>query len=339
MTVNVTKPAINLREKLSELDKPAGIAGTEILRADTPQEVFNYINAGRRNLIINGAMQVAQRGTSQSSIGYGSLDRWYLNAVNGVTVTQTATTAQESALLGGMEYYARLVGTNTDSNRQWFQKIEGLKQFANQTITVSFFAKASASTTVGIQYGLLGAGNDTYQVFDTKEISTSWAKYSSTVTLPSMTSGFTFASGDNLRITLNLQESSYTLDITGFQLEFGSVATPFEHRSYGEELALCQRYFFASDNSELNAVMGNSTEGNGMGNFPVYMRAAPTAYDTSGGSISNVALDRFNTGSNLGNFSSLSCTRNGIQYFTIGSSTGSQGLPCRPNATWFDAEL
>ena len=67
MTVNVSKPVVNVREKLAELDKPTGIAGEAMLRAETPQEQFNLIGAGRRNLIINGAMRVAQRATSSKT--------------------------------------------------------------------------------------------------------------------------------------------------------------------------------------------------------------------------------------------------------------------------------
>ena len=80
MTVNVSKPAINVREKLAELDKPTGIAGEAMLRAETPQEQFNLIGAGRRNLLINGDMQIAQRGTSATITATGSsydaLDRF-----------------------------------------------------------------------------------------------------------------------------------------------------------------------------------------------------------------------------------------------------------------------
>ncbi len=71
MTVNVSKPAINVREKLAELDKPTGIAGEAMLRAETPQEQFNLISAGRRNLIINGDFQIWQRGTSLVEQFYG----------------------------------------------------------------------------------------------------------------------------------------------------------------------------------------------------------------------------------------------------------------------------
>jgi putative IMPACT (imprinted ancient) family translation regulator len=64
MVVKVSKPEINVREKISELDKPSGTAGQAMLAAETPQEQQALVGVGRRNLIINGDMRIAQRGTS-----------------------------------------------------------------------------------------------------------------------------------------------------------------------------------------------------------------------------------------------------------------------------------
>ena len=61
MTVRVNKPAFNLREKLSELTSKFGLKGTELARAETVQEARNLISAGRRNIFINGAMNVDQK--------------------------------------------------------------------------------------------------------------------------------------------------------------------------------------------------------------------------------------------------------------------------------------
>ena len=63
MAVKFTKPEINVREKLAELDKPSGIAGEAMLRAETPQEQFNLIGAGRRNLLINGGFESGKEET------------------------------------------------------------------------------------------------------------------------------------------------------------------------------------------------------------------------------------------------------------------------------------
>ena len=105
-----------------------------------------------------------------------------------------------------------------------------------------------------------------------------------------------------------------TLEITGLQLEVGSVATDFEHRSFAQELALCQRYYVTTrggnngnPNSDFAGFFGtpmaNGTGGYGIGNFPVAMRATPTI----------VLYDGTAT---AGKF-----TQNGINYFT-GTASG-----------------
>ena len=80
MTVRVSKPEFNLREKISELDKPVGLKGNEILRSETSQEVRDLIGANRRNLFINGDMRIDQRSngsaTTPSGTSYTSVDRW-----------------------------------------------------------------------------------------------------------------------------------------------------------------------------------------------------------------------------------------------------------------------
>ena len=75
MTVRIEKPEFNLREKLSELDKPVGVKGSELMRSETVDDARNLINSGRKNIIINGSMQVNQRGSSTSVEGY-ACDRW-----------------------------------------------------------------------------------------------------------------------------------------------------------------------------------------------------------------------------------------------------------------------
>ena len=79
MSLRVTKPEFNIREKLNELDRPIGVQGNSILQSNTTAESFSKIQAGRRNLIINGNMSIAQRGTSTTGITgdtFGACDRW-----------------------------------------------------------------------------------------------------------------------------------------------------------------------------------------------------------------------------------------------------------------------
>ena len=87
MTVRITKPEFNLREKLTELDKLSGLKGLDLMRSETAQDARDLISAGRRNLIINGSMAVAQRATSVSATsfttaGYPVCDRWQFRAIN-----------------------------------------------------------------------------------------------------------------------------------------------------------------------------------------------------------------------------------------------------------------
>ena len=76
MTVRVSKPEFNLREKLSELDKPVGLKGSELLKSETAQDARNLVSAGRKNIIINGDFRIAQRATTHNSSGYLTVDRF-----------------------------------------------------------------------------------------------------------------------------------------------------------------------------------------------------------------------------------------------------------------------
>ena len=85
MTVRVNKPSFNIREKLSELGRKFGLKGSELAAAETVQEARDVVSAGRKNMIINGAMQVAQRvayPSTQPSVSYSNyytVDRWRMN--------------------------------------------------------------------------------------------------------------------------------------------------------------------------------------------------------------------------------------------------------------------
>jgi hypothetical protein len=246
MTVNVSKPAINVREKLAELDKPTGIAGEAMLRAETPQEQFNLIGAGRRNLIINGAMQVAQRGTSQTTSAYGSVDRWYIYSSGGTFTQQTSSPPE------GFSHY--LTCTSATGSVIVSQAIElpatgSAGVFYNgQTITISYYAKSTSAgdalhNPISFRNGITSIA-DLVSVesdsSDTNVLTTSWARYSKTYTIG------VNPNSNNTCLVIQPRTSgapSGDISITGIQLELGKVATPFEHRSYGEELALCQRYY------------------------------------------------------------------------------------------------
>jgi len=238
MTVKITQPARNLREELNELRTPTGIAGEAMMRADTPQEQFNLIGAGRKNLIINGGFDVWQRGTS-STTDYSYLaDRW-------LHVNSTSTSRQTDAPSDFA--YSVEVGHTIATYPLVRQRIEAVncKHLAGKQLTVSFWAKnvsGTAHTFVELQRanapdnysGVTGIVTHNFGIG-----SSEWTYYTHTFdALPSE------AATNGFQMNIGLQaQAAGTIRITGVQLELGKVATPFEHRSYGEELALCQRYY------------------------------------------------------------------------------------------------
>mgnify|MGYP003639248002 FL=1 len=189
MAVVVTKPEINVRSELADLRKPTGIAGEAMLRAETPQEQFQLIGAGgNRNMIINGAMNVAQRATSVAAIGantgYFTLDRWRLacaDTAGRLTASQTAdgpngisanclkldcTTADTSIAAGEVLIIQQLL---EGQNLQRIGKgVAGAKQ-----ITVSFYAKANAAFTFVCQLADTDNGRNISKLFN---VTTDWVR-------------------------------------------------------------------------------------------------------------------------------------------------------------------
>ena len=322
MTVNVSKPAFNLREKLSELDKPTGLKGTELMRSETSQEARDLIGSGRKNIIINGAMNIHQRGGTSTGEGY-VLDRWHIWS----NPTGKHTVSQDTEAPVGFKYSMKWTSASayTPTSGKYFytgQKIEGHNWdkleygTANaKTITISFWARSSIT---GTWSGIVknNAQNRTYPWEYTISLADTW-EYK-TVTVPgctdgtwlsgtsagawiyfcigSTTSGTTYLGSANSWQNTNLigttgsnslvNTNGATLYITGVQVEEGSIATEFEHRSYGEELALCQRYYwkpFPGSNSTtydqvMIAMKVADTDGGRAAStfFPVMMRAAPS---------------------------------------------------------------
>ena len=282
---------------------------------------------GRRNLMINGAMAVAQRGTSASSPGYQTVDRFYLNTDG---VDEEPTQAQVDVSSGTTPYTEgfRKAWKITNGNQtggagsadniiiQYYLEAQDIANSGwNYTstssfITLSFYVKASVAQNYfgrlmaidGTQYnypfetGSLTAdtwtkitktipGNSNLQ-FDNDEnrglsvefcmfrgtdktgsvTLNQWAAYSSATRVPDMTSTW-YTTNDA------------TIEFTGFQLEVGSQATAFEHRSFHEERELCRRYYHAiigKMGSWGSAVAYSTQNAQGWYSINPEMRAAPT---------------------------------------------------------------
>ena len=116
MAVRVEKPAFNLRDKLSKLELPVGVHGSQILKSETPQDTFNIVSAGRKNMIINGDMRVSQRYSSAQTITSGGnryfLDRWLSRNDTGATVAQSHSSSSPH----GHYRSLRLECTNADNS-------------------------------------------------------------------------------------------------------------------------------------------------------------------------------------------------------------------------------
>ena len=225
--------------------------------------------SGRKNVIINGDFDVWQRGTGAFTTSVYTADRWKASFTGGTqSVTQQAFTLGQTDVPNEPKYYFRNIVTTSvgASNFHYLsQRVEDVRTFAGQTVTLSLYAKADASKDVAIEFvqNFGTGGSPSSSVFfigvTTLSLTTSWQKFEVTVSIPSI-SGKTLGSNNDdhleLRIyfdagsafdpqTNSLGNQSGTFDIAQVQLEKGSQATAFEKRSYGEELALCQRYCVA----------------------------------------------------------------------------------------------
>jgi len=292
----------------SNIMQPYGVINYIIkyAAAYVPQESelvprIDALEAGGTNYIINGAFDIWQRGTSFSNpvTATFSSDRWRAG-FDGSGVTRTVS--QQAFPLGSApaagyegEYFYRyaqtVAGTGATFSNVLEQPIEDVRTLSGQTITVSFWAKADATRTVRpifTQYfGTGGSPSSSTTTNGTLEtLTTSWARYTSTVTLPSM-SGKTIGTGNNDCLILTIQSSTInatqTIDIWGVQVEAGSYATSFKRNapSIQAELAACQRYYVAMNfDGGVSADVVYSRNNMGV-TLPTTMRTTPVATATA----------------------------------------------------------
>jgi len=239
---------------------------------DTSVWNIGFGQAGK-NKIINGDCAINQRAfTTSTSSGSYLVDR-FIGGNSGGTVTYSVQqfTAGTAPVAGyEAKQFMRLVVSGQSAAGDFAtlaQEIEDVRSFAGQTVTISFWAKANTGTP-SISVDLLqkfGSGGSPSSSVSTaagkNAITTSWARYSYTVAVPSI-SGKTIGTTDNtsslrLRVwvsagstynteTTSLGTQANTFDIWGVQVEYGSKATPFETATgtIQGELAACQRYYY-----------------------------------------------------------------------------------------------
>ena len=318
--------------------------------AQSTADLSNYANltttpiSGFRNAIINGDFRINQRGftsaTADNSYGF---DRWMIEVSGGCTYTPVAFALGNA--ISGYEpiNHARLVTTGQSGAGVYSvleQRIEDVRTYAGQTITISFWAKAASGTPkVSVEMNQFwGSSATTNNNAGSVTLSTSWQRYSVTTTLGSA-SGKTIAGNHHLGLLLwvsagtnfsartnSIGIQNNTFDIWGVQVERGTIATPFEQRPIQTELALCQRYYLR-ETANVYAGFGTpmfcpfTTAAVSMHKFMVEMRAAPVFSIVSG----SPAIDNYGVATGI-TYSSQGNSTQGGQIAWSGSGL-TQGRP------------
>lgn len=267
--------------------------------APTVTSLNNGQLAGNRNRIINGAMAVDQRnaGASQTftagaALAY-SVDRWY-GYCTGANVTGQRV---QGASAGLFRY--RFTGAASVTAIGFGQRIEQLNcaALAGTTATLSVDLANSLLTTVtwtafyantADTFGTLASPTRTQIATGTFTVNSTVTRYNTQISIPSAAT-----TGIEIVFTVGAQTSG-TWTIGDVQLEPGLVATPFERRSYGQELALCQRYYQQGKawGYVLNDSNTNATQGGGSCiNFAIVTRVAPTIASFSGSAFTAQNID------------------------------------------------
>jgi hypothetical protein len=297
--------------------------------------------AGARNLIINGNFAIDQRNGGSSitpTNGQFSADRWKcsLSQASKFSVQQVTDAPvgfQNSVKLTSLSAY-------TPVSSDYFliqQQLEGytgahlLYGTADaKTATLSFYVKASLTGTFGGAIRNSNGYSRTYPFEYTINSANTWER--KTITFAGDTSGtylttngagitttFSIGAGTDFKSTANawaanndiagsnatdvVATNSATWQLSGVQLELGETATPFEHRSYADELARCQRYYCKTI-QELKSSYG-ATYNYVDWLFPVQMRTAPTIGGNVTGTADGVQIDaasRYSSGSSYARF-------------------------------------
>ena len=308
-----------------------------------------------RNLIINGAMQVAQRGTQVTSVtssGYRTCDRFKVNMSN----LGTWTIDQSGDSPDGFSSSFKMTCTTADASPAANDNIFCVHQIEAQNLqSLAFGTSGAQATTLSFWVRSNKTGNASFAILQNDNsnklasfqysISSADTWEQKTITIPADTAGVinndngeglqlewwlnggsTFTGGSHQatwstfnnanRNVSNLGLGGATSDywqITGVQLEVGQVATPFEHRSYGDELAKCQRYFQQLSNCELVGSKNTSTRMRINGKLLVEMRTPPTVTRTSTSlGFQDVGATKTST-----NTSAAQATTQGVRYMAF----------------------
>jgi hypothetical protein len=279
---------------------------------------------GRRNYIINGNFDKWDYSISQTSVGYGSDNRWQNNNSGSTKTHSQVVCGDTERVLFNAMYFSRTAVSSVAGTGNFvakLQTIENINLLAGKTVTLSFWAKADANKNIAIEFwqrfGTGGSPSTNIASIGSQLVSltTTWQKKTITITFPSIvgktlgtdgvqttSSGFTFwfDAGSNFTQTAGLGQQSGTFYIAQVKIEDGSVATNGWHPydgEFGGEIRACARYY------QRNFVNGCVTQPYSTGGISfrfrtqVPMRIAATPNQISGTSLSS-ALEQISVGNN-----------------------------------------
>lgn len=286
-----------------------------------------------RNRIINGGMRIDQRnaGASQTITAAAALaytvDRWYAYCtganVTGQQISSTGTTDSPA------QNAYRFTGAASVTAIGFGQRIEAVNCFdlAGQTATLSVNLANSVLTTVTWTafyanttdtFGTLASPTVTQIATGTFTVDSTLTRYTTNISIPSAAT-----TGIQIVFTVGAQTSG-TWTIGNVQLERGSVATPFERRQYGQELALCQRYYTFISAMLFGGYNSSGTQVFNAVTYPATMRTAPTVTFTSPAYSNASAITNWAGGFNYGIVVQVTITSTGYGYAQSGFTASAE---------------
>ena len=383
VTSSVTAPSFvgNVTGNITgNADTASGLSGNPSINTTGIVTATSFVptvgQLSHRNILINGDFRIAQRGTSSTSSGIHSVDRfgvWHDNTDEAPTQAQVDVASGTTPYTLGFRKALKVTNGNQTGGAGggdfiWIQHVIEAQNIANSgwnytssssNITLSFWVKSSVAQDFKGYLRSHDGTNLEYPFATGSLTADTWTKITKTIPgnsnlqidndndygleiniLPFLGTDRTDGSvTENAWATYNSSArtkdhtstwyttNDATFEITGVQLEVGPVATPFEHRSFGDELRRCQRYFhiIQTGSGEDRYVGQLQVYGSGhchgkYFHFPVTMRATPTT--TLSGTITPTnASGNFST-----DFSSATFDRNTPEFVGSNNTSGSSGL-------------